>query len=128
MGIEIIDVGLNGIIQFQQSDDVAECFVQDIREDYAEIMVFASDARFRVREDVELRIFLPAERSPIKCTGRIVWCSDEVELSGDYRGYYARISITYISRLHERLLDLFIAQKKAFISSGSGMSPALVAG
>jgi hypothetical protein len=128
MGIGIIDVGLNGIIQFQQSNDAVECFIQDIREDYAEIMVFASDALFRVREDVNLRIFLPAERSPIKCKGRIVWRSDEMELAGDYRGYYARISITYISRLHKRLLELFIAQKKAFISSGSGLDPALVAG
>jgi len=128
MGIGTIDVGLNGVIQFQQTTDAAECIIQDIREDCTGIMVFASDTHFCVREDVDLRIFLPAERSPVKCTGRIVWHSDDVEISDDRRGYFAQISITHISRINQRLLELFIAQKRAFLSSGMGLSPALCAG
>lgn len=127
MGIGTIDVGLSGTIQFQQTTDTAECIIQDISEDCARIMVFAPDTRFREREDVELRIFLPAERSPVKCTGRIVWHSDDEESFDDQRGYFAQISVTHISRINQRLLDLFIAQKRAFLSSGMGLSSALCA-
>lgn len=127
MGVAIIEVELSGVIQSQQTTDAAECIIQDIKEDYSETMVFASDARFRAREDVDLRIFLPAERSPVKCAGRIVWHSEDVELSGGCIGYFAQVIITHISRMDRRRFDLFIVQKKASISSGRGLSLALCA-
>lgn len=127
MGVAIIEVELSGVIQSQQTTDAAECIIQDIKEDYSETMVFASDARFRAREDVDLRIFLPTERSPVKCAGRIVWHSEDVELSGGCKGYFAQVIITHISRMDQRRFDLFIVQKKASSSSGRGLSLALCA-
>ena len=125
MGLRIIDIALDGVIQFQQSNDRMECIIHDVTEDYGEVMVAASDPRICAREDVELSILLPTERSPVKCTGRIVWHSgDERQLKKQTR-HLARVFINDLSRMERRRLDLFVAQKKAFIGCGSGVGSAL---
>lgn len=108
----IMDVGLEGIIQFQHADSTIGCVIRDITRDYTEVVVIASDQRICMEGDVELKVILPTERSPIKCTGKIVW------YSRDGRACLARIAITCISRIERRRLELVIAQKKACDNSG----------
>ncbi len=111
-----IGIELDGIVQFQHTDDVIiECVIRDITEDCAEAVVIASDEHICAEEDVYLKILLPTEKSPIMCTGKIIWYSesDEETLKGS-RAYLARISITDISRIERKRLDLVIAQKRAF--------------
>ena len=108
----VIEVGLEGIIQFQGDDATLECIVRDITRDYTEVVVIAFDQRVCSEENVELRVILPTERSPIKCTGKIVWYSN------DGSSYLVRILIISISRIERRRLELVIAQKKAVANSG----------
>ena len=66
MNPRVIEVGLEGIIQFQGDDATLECIVRDITRDYTEVVVITFDQRICVEENVELRVILPTERSPIK--------------------------------------------------------------
>ena len=122
MAARVIGVGLDGTIQFQKAKDTIECIVQDITEDYTETVVVASDPRVCMGEDVDLKIFLPTERSPVKCTGRIAWHREDEGLLEDSRGYLARIFITHMGRIDRRRLELVIARKRAFIGSGYGLT------
>ena len=119
----IIDVDLEGIIKFQDSHETVGCIVHDITEDYTEAMAFSSDPRICVREDIELKIILPSERSPIRCTGEIVWHSGtNEELIRSSGGYLVRILITHISRIDGRRLDLILTQKR-LLARGPYLSP-----
>jgi len=108
----LIYVGLEAIIQFQDTGDTLGCVIQDIAEDYTQAMVMTSDPRICTDENIELQVILLAERSPIKCTGKIIWHSK------DDKGYLARILIIHFSRIERRRFELAIAQKKAFDNSG----------
>ena len=112
MKSRIMDVGLEGIIQFQHADGTVGCIIRDITRDYTEVVVIASDQRVCIEGDVEIKVILPTERSPIRCTGKIVW------YSRDGRDCLARIAITRISLIERRRFELAIAQKKAFDNSG----------
>jgi hypothetical protein len=108
----MVHVGLDGVIQLQRTGDTIECFIRDINEDYTEALAIASDPRVCAQEEVELRMFLPTERSPIKCSGRISWHPDDEEQHEDDENYLVRILITHISRIDGRRLDLIISQKR----------------
>ena len=120
MGSRIIDVELDGVVQFQQNGNNVECVLQDVTEDYEGAMIATFDPRICSRNDVTLSVFIPSERSPIRFTGRIVWHSENGSLLKDQR-YLAKILIIHISRMERRRLDLYIAKKRASISSGRGL-------
>jgi hypothetical protein len=121
MDSRMIDIELDGIIQFQQTDDTIECVVNDITEDYAEAIVISSDPRICMTKDIYLKVLLPNERSPVKCTGRIIRYSEDEVRPKAQRNYLARILITHISRIDRRRLELVIARKRMFIRSGYGL-------
>ena len=112
MRSKIIHVGLDGIIQLQRTNDTIECLIRDINEDYSEALVVAFDPRVCIQEEIELKMFLPTERSPIKCSGRISWHADDGEQYEDKGKYMVRVFITHISRIDGRRLDLVISQKR----------------
>ena len=115
-----IEIDLDGVIQFQQTKDTTECLIRNISEDCKGVMIITtSDPRVCANEDVNLSIFIPAERSPVKCTGRIAWYSSaDKETFQGLTVYKAGIFITEISRLDRRRLELFVARKKAFFGDG----------
>jgi hypothetical protein len=119
MGDMPIYVGLDCIIRFRRSNDILGCVIHTITGDYTEAVLVASDPGVSREDDVELRILLPVERSPIRCTGRISADESEVEGSGEYS---AKVFISSISRLDQRRLEVFIERKKAFIGGGSNAS------
>jgi hypothetical protein len=119
MGDMPIYVGLDCIIRFQRTNDILGCVIHTITGDYAEAVVVASDPDAFEEGDVELRILLPVERSPIRCTGRLSADEPEVEGSGKYS---AKVFISSINRLDQRRLEVFIERKKAFIGGGSNAS------
>ena len=65
----------------------------------------------------ELRMFLPLERTPIKCTCRVQ--AGKLERNNT-KSYSARVLINHISRMDLRRLELFVDRKRAFIGIGSG--------
>lgn len=115
MLVKLIYTGLYGVIRFPQTGDTLGCFIYSISEDCTEAVIVTSSPRVCVREEVELRIILPVDRSPIKCLGRI---AEDKGLIDDIRGYSARIFITQISRIDQRRLELLISQKKALMGRG----------
>jgi len=116
MGEMPIYVGLDCIIHFRRADDILGCVIHTITGDYTEAVLIASDPDAFKEDDVELRILLPVERSPIRCTGRISADKSKVEGSGKYS---TKVFISNINRLDQRRLEVFIERKKAFIGSGS---------
>ena len=122
MGAKSAYLGLDGIIQFQQSNDTIECVVSDITEDYTEAMIVILDPCVYEGEDLDLSILVPAERSPIKCIARIVWPLKDDKVVSVRGSYLARVSITHISKIDRRRLDFIVSQKKAFVSGGFGLS------
>jgi CheY-like chemotaxis protein len=114
MEVHTINIELNGNIQYRRNGDTVECIVQYITEELSEAILISSDPRICTGEDVILRIFLPLERSPIKCIGRITRRSESDGLFEYSRGYLARMFITYISRVDRRRLELIISQRKTF--------------
>jgi hypothetical protein len=119
MGDMPIYVGLDCIICFRRTNDKLGCVIHTITGDYAEAVVVASDPDAFKDDDVELRILLPVERSPIRCTGRI--SADRSKVEGSEK-YSAKVFISSISRLDQRRLEVFIERKKAFIGGGSNAS------
>ena len=115
-----IYMGLDCITRLQRNGKVIQCVVHSITEDCAEAVVTASELNFRGEEDVELRILLPVERSPITCTGRISENGSQAEGDGEHS---AEVLITNMSRLDRRRLELFISRKKAFIGGDGRMTP-----
>jgi hypothetical protein len=116
MGDMPIYVGLDCIIHFRRANDILGCVIHTITGDYTEAVLVASDPGVSKEDDVELRILLPVERSPIICTGRISVDESEVKGSGKYS---AKVFISNISRLDQRRLEVFLERKKAFIGGGS---------
>lgn len=117
MGAKTIEIGLEGSVRFYSTGDTIECLINDITEDCKNIMVVSSNPGICKKEDVDLQILVPVERSPIRCGGEIVWCSETDEkIARNSREHLARIFITDISRIDERRLDLIVAQRRAFNS------------
>lgn len=115
-----IDVDLDGIIRFQQTNDTIECVVCNVSEKCMGFMIVTSDSRVCKREDLNLSVFIPTEGAPAKCTGRVVWYSEDRETFRGRAGYSAGIFTTHINRTDSGKLDLLIARNKAFSSSGYG--------
>ena len=118
----LVEIGLSGTIQFQQARERIECVVQDMTDDYGEFVVIASDPRVCARENIDLSIFLPTERTPIKCSGKIIRYSKNSKSFRGHKDYIARVSINYITRIDRRRLELVVAQKRAYTSGGYGLS------
>jgi hypothetical protein len=114
-----IETDLDGTIELQRTKDTMKCFIRNINEECVGVMIVTGDPRVCAKEDVNLSIFIPAERSPVKCSGRIVWHSsaDGAALQGVV-GYVAGVFITDISRLDRRRLELLVARRKAFLGGG----------
>ena len=123
VGAKAIDIGLGGSIQFKDSGDTLGCTVCSITDDHLEAVVISSDPRIGAKGNVDLEMFLPTERSPIRCIGRSVWFSPGAEQFKAYNGYLARVVITQISRVDRRRLEIVTAQKRAFITGGFGLNP-----
>jgi hypothetical protein len=108
-----VGIRLRGIVRLQQTREAIQCVINDIAEDCADTTVVTSDPRICAKkEEVELKMLLPTERSPIKCVGKITWHSmEERGLVKDSSRYLARISIADISRVDREKLSLLIARK-----------------
>ena len=115
----VIDIGLGGMVSFQQSNEKVECFVYDISSRYTEISIAMYESRPCAGEIVELSIFLPTERTPIKFTGNIKLYPENAQ---EQDNQLAQVLITYISRMDLRRFELFTAQKRAFISGSDRQS------
>ena len=116
----VVDVDLDAIIRFRETNDAITCVVHNVTRDYTDFMVVASDPRICEQQDVDLDIIAPLERSPIKCTGRIIWHLDDELSPNKHAGYLARIFIADISRIDLRRLDLLTTQRQAFMGTGYG--------
>ena len=117
-----IDVDLEGSVNFQQGNDTRACVIRNINEECAGIMIVTSDPRVCVMEDLNLAILMPADRSPVKCTGRIAWYSENNDPFTRITDYVAGISITDISKIDRRRLELVIAGKREPLGIGSKYS------
>lgn len=115
---EIIDVKLDAVMRFQQTDDTIECIILNITSDYTDVMAVASDPRVCKPMAVDLSIFVPAEQLPIRCTGRIIWHLESDEPTGKREKYLVRIFVADISPVDQKRLDLLIDQSRASVSSG----------
>jgi hypothetical protein len=73
-------------------------------------------------EDLNLAILIPADRSPVKCAGRVAWYSENRDPFTSSTDYTAGISITGISRIDRRRLELVIAGKREPLGIGSRYS------
>ena len=114
----ISEVELDGIISFKQTGETVPCIVYDVSPGCMEMDVFMTEPRVCAREDVELNIFLPTERKPIKCVGRIIQHSEDVDFPENKDNRLAQIVVTYINRMDLRRFEIFTVQKRAFISGG----------
>lgn len=118
-----IHIELNGIIRARNADEEAGCIVNSITGDHREVTLVGSgpDAFTKEdKEDMELMMFLPLERSPVRCTCRIVEYGNRTRNDGSHS---ARMLITQMSRLDRRRLELVIERKLAFMGSSSGYIP-----
>ena len=113
-----INVDLDGIIRFYQTDYTIECVIHNVSEDCMGFMIVTHDPRVCKREDLNLSVIIPAERSPIKCAGKITWHSANEEPFRSGKIYAAGIFTTDISRIDRRRLDLAIDRKRLFNSGG----------
>ena len=124
-GRRISDVELDGIISFEQTGERVACIVYDVSLGCAEIDVFMVEPRGCAGENVELNIFLPTERTPVKCSGKIGQHPEDVDFPEDQDHRSAQIVVAHISRMDLRRFEIFAAQKMAFISSGRSQVTAL---
>ena len=124
-GRRISDVELDSIISFKQTGERVACIVYDVSLGCTEIDVFMTEPRGCAGEDVELNIFLPAERTPIKCSGTMVQHPEDVDFPEDQDRRSAQIVITHIGRMDLRRFEIFAVQKRAFISGGRSQATAL---
>ena len=108
-----INVDLDGFVQLQRTNDTRECVIRNINEECMGVMIATSDPNICAREDLNLAIIIPADRSPAKCTGRITWYSKDEDYFKGNIGYLAGVFITDISRIDRRRLELLIAQKRS---------------
>lgn len=113
-----IDVDLDGVIRFQQSSDTIGCVIRNINKECMGAMIVASDPRVCSKEDLDLGIFIPADRSPVRCSGRVVWYSEDKKPFKNNTDYAAGIFITNISRMDRRRLEL-VADRKSMSFGGS---------
>ena len=118
----IVEIELDATVRFQETNDAVKCVIQNVTRDYTDFMIIASDPRICEKQDVDLDIIVPLERSPIKCTGRVAWCLDDDPSPDGHKEYLARISIVNISRINLRRLDLLTAQRQAYMGTGYGRS------
>ena len=114
----ISEVELEGVISFKQTGEKISCIAYDVSPGCMEIGVSMNEPRVCAGEDVELNIFLPTERKPIKCVGRIVQHSEDVEFPEDHDDRLVKIVVTHINRMDLRRFEIFTVQKRAFISGG----------
>ncbi len=112
-----IESNLDGIVQIQRTNEAMECVIRNINEECTGIMIATSDPRVCAREDVKVSIFIPSERSPVKCAGRITWYSEDKEPFMLGIGYLAGIFITDISRLDLRRLELVLTRRDMLLNS-----------
>jgi CheY-like chemotaxis protein len=117
VGTEAIEIGLPGVINFQRGGDPMECIIQCVARDFSDATVFTSDLRVSLREEIALAMFLPLERSPIKCTGRIIAHSRSEQQIKGREGYLAQILIDHMGRIDRRRLELTIIQRETFLGS-----------
>ncbi len=100
-----VNVDLDALIQLQRNDDAIGCVVQDLSRECMGAMIATSDPRVCAKEDVDLSIFIPAERTPVNCSGRIAWYSKD---NNGGTGYLVGIYVTDISRIDQRRLQLVV--------------------
>ena len=124
-GRRISDVELDGIISFEQTGERVACIVYDVNLGCMTMDMFMTDPRDCAGEDVELNIFLPAERTPVKCAGTIVQHPVDVDFPEDQDNRLAQIVVTNISRMDLRRFEIFTVHKRAFISGGRSQANAL---
>ena len=120
---EVIDVELDGAIRFQQTHDTIKCIILNITRDYTDIMAVSSDPRVCEQQAIDLGIFAPTEKLPIKCTGRIIWHLESDELTERREKYLVRIFVAEISRFDQKRLDLLIYQNRASLTVKSRFLP-----
>jgi hypothetical protein len=117
-----IDVDLDGTVRFQPDNGARSCVIRNINEECAGLMIATSDSRVSAMGNLNIDIFLPAYRSPIKCTGRITWCSEGEHSLANDTAYTAGIYITDISRIDRRKLELLVVGRREPFGSGSKYS------
>jgi hypothetical protein len=105
-----VEVDLDGVVQFQQNGDEMGCIVCNISEECMGALILTQDPRVRQRGDIDLNIFIPAERTPANCTGKIIWHSEDKGFFRNYTGFLAGMIITGISRMDQRRLELVMAR------------------
>lgn len=110
---------LDAVIWFKETDEKMGCVVHDITPDCTEASVVISNMRPCAGGKVELDIFLPTERTPIKCNGEVIQHpAGEDDSSGNSSGSLVHLLLIHTSRIDHRRLELFVTQRRAFISGG----------
>jgi hypothetical protein len=117
-GYGLVNLGLDAIIWFKETDEEMSCIVRGVTPDCLEADVVIPNVSSCAGGDVKLNIFLPNERTPVKCTGGVTEDSEENNSSGDPDGCLVHLMITPTSRIDHRRLELFVTQRRAFISGG----------
>ena len=113
---KVSGIELNGVISFVQTGERVSCVVYDVTPGCMEIDIDMFESRVCAGEDVELNIFLPVERTPVRCSGTIAQHPDD--FSKDQNSCLAQIAVTHMSRMDHRRFELFTVHRRAFISGG----------
>jgi CheY-like chemotaxis protein len=119
MASKIIEIGLDGSIQYKRNGDRIDCVIQYINEDFRSATVITPDPRICAGEDIILTILPSVKSQVIKFGGRVIRRTESDKLFKDCRGYLAQILINNISDEDRKSLELIIAQRDAFISTAN---------
>ena len=107
-----IDVNFQGSVYLRATKKKVRCFIRDINENCAGVLITSIDPRICAKGAIELTIFIPAERAPVKVAGMIVWHSEENKDVQNKSSYLAGISITHINLNDRRKLEHIIKQNR----------------
>ena len=98
-------LGLLGTIVLRETGKMIDCSISHISENYSKIVATPSNPIMCVNQSIDLRIFIPVERSPIKCTCSISGTDTTAENSQENP---VVMSVTKIGRIDRRRLELFL--------------------
>ncbi|MBD3182360.1 hypothetical protein GF312_08715 [Candidatus Poribacteria bacterium] len=115
MEARTLNFGLSGIVNFKQNGDAVECDINNIGRGYGEAIAITEDPAICKFGEIDLTIFSPTERTPIRCEGRITSFEENKRNLDKVKEYLAKIYITDISRIDERRLGLIVARKSALM-------------
>ncbi|MBD3183734.1 hypothetical protein GF312_15700 [Candidatus Poribacteria bacterium] len=100
----LIQVDLPAVVEFGDSENAFNCKLNSTSSDFSELFINFLNTEFSDDTDIDFKVYLPLERSPIKCKGTIL-SSEEIE------GCSAKVIVNHIGRIDQRRLELFMEKR-----------------